>query len=205
LQRILKQFLRFSLAPVIRGLRPLLESARRLRAYVHLSASVSAPVDPSVVVLGRIEVRGTGQIRLGRDVLLYPDLYLETEESGSIRVEDGVVISRGVHIASRHGVTIGAGSMIGEYSSIRDSNHSRAPGAGLRESGYAGAPITIGRQVWIGRGVAILPGVEIGEGATIGANAVVTKNVLSGSVVVGVPAHPTAKHMSRNRTTPQSA
>jgi acetyltransferase-like isoleucine patch superfamily enzyme len=168
-----------------------------LRSHSILASSLSAPLDVSVVVLGPPEVHGTGMIRIGRDALLYPLLYLETDDSGSIDIGDGVVISRGVHIVSRAGITIGNGCMIGEYSSIRDANHARTPGLTLRESGYNAQPITIGNEVWIGRGVAILGGVTIGDGATVGANAVVTDDIPAGSTAVGVPARPIGARTKR--------
>ena len=162
----------------------------RIRSHALLSSNLSTPVDLSVVVLGPSEVHGTGMIRVGRNVLLYPELYLETEEKGSIEIGDGVVISRGVHIVSRSEIRIGAGTMIGEYASIRDANHVRLPGLTIRDSGHVARPIAIGCGVWIGRGVTVLSGVNIGDGATVGANAVVTHNVEPGVTVVGVPARP---------------
>ncbi|GAA5094635.1 DapH/DapD/GlmU-related protein [Bartonella acomydis] len=48
--------------------------------------------------------------------------------------------------------------------------------------------VIIGHDVWIGHGAVIMPGVTIGHGAIVGANAVVTKNVLSYTIVAGVPA-----------------
>jgi acetyltransferase-like isoleucine patch superfamily enzyme len=169
------------------GLRRNLE---RLWSHALLSSKLESPLDVSVVVLGRSEVHGIGRIRIGRDALLYPSLYLETDESGSIDIGDGVVISRGVHIVSRAGITIGNGTMIGEYASIRDADHSRIPGLSIRGSGYEARPISIGNEVWIGRGVAILGGVTIGDGATVGANAVVTHDVPARVTAVGVPARP---------------
>jgi len=153
-----------------------------------LSSNLQTPLDASVVVLGPPEVHGTGMIHIGRHTLLYPFLYLETEDRGSIDIGDGVVISRGVHIVSRAGIMIGCGTMIGEYTSIRDSNHSRMPGLPIRDSGYIARRINIGNEVWIGRGAAVLGGVSIGDGATVGANAVVVDDVPAGATVVGVPA-----------------
>jgi acetyltransferase-like isoleucine patch superfamily enzyme len=169
------------------GLRRDLE---HLRSHSLLASSLVEPLDVSVVVLGPPEVHGTGMIRVGRNALLYPLLYLETDDAGSIDIGEGVVISRGVHIVSRAGITIGKGTMIGEYTSIRDANHARIPGLPIRDSGYKAQPITIGNEVWIGRGVAILGGVTIGDGATVGANAVVVHDVPAGTTAVGVPARP---------------
>ena len=163
---------------------------RRVHSHALLSSDLETPLDSSVVVLGSPEVHGTGMIRIGRNALLYPFLHLETEDEGSIDIGDGVVISRGVHIVSRTEITIGNGTMIGEYASIRDANHARMEGLRIRDSGYTAQPITIGKEVWIGRGVAILGGVTIGDGATVGANAVVIDDVPAGATAVGVPARP---------------
>ena len=68
------------------------------------------------------------------------------------------VISTGTHLVSMASISIGAGSMIGEYCSIRDGNHLRSADKPMRESGHRAAPIVIGKEVWIGRGVAVLAG-----------------------------------------------
>ncbi|MGD0857897.1 MAG: acyltransferase [Terracidiphilus sp.] len=188
MRRALKSSLTSLLSAGYRATFGLRRDLGRIRNHALLSSSLAAPLDASVVVLGPSEVHGTGMIRFGRDTLLYPGLYLETEESGSIEIGDGVVISRGVHIVSRDWITIGDGTMIGEYSSIRDANHARLPGLTIRDSGHIAQPIAIGNEVWIGRGVTVLGGVTIGDGATVGANAVVTRDVPPGVTVVGVPA-----------------
>lgn len=166
------------------------ESWRRVWAHARLRASVAGPVDPSVVILGVAELRGTGRVELGRNLFLYPGLYLETQAQGRIVIGDEVVMSRGVHVVAFTAIEIGAGTLIGEYASLRDANHRFGDGQTVRDSGHDAAPIRIGRNVWIGRGVMVLPGVTIGDGAVIGANAVVTRDVAPGSVVVGIPARP---------------
>jgi acetyltransferase-like isoleucine patch superfamily enzyme len=166
------------------------EFLRRLCSYARLRAALAYPLPSTAVVLGRIHVFGTGRIRCGEGLLFYPDLHLETQGEAEIELGDGVVISRGVHLVAFAGLRIGAGTMIGEYTSIRDANHARLPGIPMRDSGNIGRPIVIGSEVWIGRGAAILAGVTIGDGATVGANAVVTKDVPPGATVAGVPARP---------------
>jgi acetyltransferase-like isoleucine patch superfamily enzyme len=193
MNHLVKRFLSFFLSPLIRAVYPVLEQIQRLFAYIVLAARVSPPVDPTVVILGPPEVHGTGRVSLGRNLRLYTNVYFETQDSGSIEIGDDVVISRGAQIVAHASVKIGAGSMIGEFTSIRDGNHRRNPSGDIRETGHESAPITIGKQVWIGRGVMILPGVQIGDRATVAANAVVSHDVPSGSCVAGVPARIIAK------------
>jgi len=163
---------------------------RRVSAFAVMRASLSIPLPNSTVVLGRPSVYGTGRVRCGEGLLIYPHQYLETHGEGEIVLGDRVVLSTGVHLVAYAGIFIGEGSMIGEYTSIRDSNHTREEGRTLRDSVHIASPIVIGKEVWIGRGVVVLSGVTIGDGATVGANAVVTKDVAAGAVVAGVPAVP---------------
>lgn len=164
------------------------EKWRRLYSHTQLSLTLPVPLCGSAVVLGRVNVYGTGNIHFGENVLLYPNLHLETHESGSIEIGENTVLSSGVHLVSMAQIRIGSGTMIGEYSSVRDANHTRSLDCPIRDAGHTATPITIGREVWIGRGAAILEGVSIGDGATVGANAVVTRDVPAGATVVGVPA-----------------
>jgi acetyltransferase-like isoleucine patch superfamily enzyme len=165
-----------------------MSSLRRAWAHARLSSQVEGSVDSTVVILGVPEVHGTGRIFLGTNLFLYRDLYLETQVDGEIHLGNDVVISRGVHIVAFSRVEVGDGSMIGEYTSIRDANHRFHGSHPIRSSGHSALPVRIGRNVWVGRGVAILAGVSIGDNAVIGANSVVTRDVPAGLVVAGVPA-----------------
>ena len=58
----------------------------------------------------------------------------------------------------------------------------------INRQGDFASKVIIENDVWIGIRSIILPGVRIGEGAIVGAGAVVTKDVLSWTIVGGVPA-----------------
>lgn len=173
---------------LVQGLAPL----TRLWAWTRLRAHVpDLPAD--CVVLGTPEVQGTGRLRCGHRLYLYRELHLETQGDGEIVLGNDVVLSRGVHVVAHQRVAIGDGSMVGEYSSIRDANHNHDSGGSglpLRDAGHSAQAVHIGRQVWIGRGVTVLAGVTIGDHAVVGANAVVTRDVAAHAVVGGVPARP---------------
>jgi maltose O-acetyltransferase len=86
-------------------------------------------------------------------------------------------------------VTIGDMTQIGPGVQIVAADHPRE--AEYRDAGLEnGKPVTIGRNVWIGALAVILPGVTVGDDAIIGAGAIVTRDVASGTTVVGNPARP---------------
>jgi acetyltransferase-like isoleucine patch superfamily enzyme len=190
MKRSLKFVLSHLLWFILRATRGLRRNLTRLYAHAALSADLTTGLPASAVIEGKAFVDGTRNIRFGENVLLYAALHLETQENAWIEIGDGVVISRGAHIVAMAGVSIGDGSMIGEYASIRDANHQRSEEHSFRESGHIAKPILIGKKVWIGRSVTVLGGVTIGDNATVGANAVVTRDVAPGSTVAGVPAVP---------------
>src|ERR1700712_3261143 len=87
------------------------EFLRRLRSYARLRAALFYPLPSTAVVLGPIHVFGTGRVRCGEHLLLYPELHLETQNDAEITVGNGVVISRGVHLVAFAGLHIGHGTM----------------------------------------------------------------------------------------------
>ena len=70
------------------------------------------------------------------------------------------------------------------------------------------APVTIGDRVFIGAGSIILPGVSIGSDTIVGAGSVVTKDIPSGEIWAGNPAHKlgnTADFLQKHRRAMQTA
>ena len=175
----------------MRGVAPLLLGLQRIYTHAQLSAALNTPLPISTVVLRQnLRIRQPTGSTLEKTSCSTPVCIWKRRREARIWIGDDVVMSSGVHVVAMAGVTIGNGTIIGEYTSIRDANHNRDLGCTIRDSGHISKSITIGREVWLGRGVTILGGVTIGDRATIGANAVVTKDVSEGATVVGIPAAP---------------
>jgi acetyltransferase-like isoleucine patch superfamily enzyme len=204
MKRLLKIVIGTPLQSFLRIMRPVRENLRRLQAHAMFAADINTALPSSAIIEGKVDVYGTRNIHIGEDVFFFPAVHLETREEASIWIADGVVLSRGVHIVAFSGVTIGRGSMIGEYSSIRDANHNRSEEITIRDAGHTARAIAIGAEVWIGRGVTVLGGITIGDKATIGANAVVTRDVPAGAIVAGVPAVPIASRRNSPTNMPVS-
>ncbi len=130
-----------------------------------------------------------GNIAVGNDCWIGHDVFLSAGRDGEICIEDNVSLNTGCHLVAICGIHIGAHTAVGEYVSIRDQNHVFSdPEASIKEQGFSGSRIDIGRNVWIGRGVMVCPGVTIGDGAVVGANSVVTHDIEPYAVVAGCPA-----------------
>jgi len=180
------------LVPLAWCQRVLATKGLRVWHLAQLQEGIGRRVDPSNVVLGHVELHGTRNIQFGRNALIYPGVYLETQGAGSITLGDGVVLSRGVHIVAFERVTLGAGCMVGEYTSIRDANHTLGAPS-IRNAGHTSSPVDIGQNTWLGRGTAVLQGASVGANSVVGANAVVTKALGPRQIVGGIPARPLHK------------
>lgn len=141
---------------------------------------------------------------LGGDVLRWVVLKLFLR-----RIDGWVWFRDNVTIWFPEGVSIGAGSMVGENcfldgyggltigrnvliahnSSLIAEDHGFASRkVPIRYQPKTAAPIVVEDDVWIGCGARILKGVRIGTGAIVAAGAVVTRDVPPYAIVGGVPA-----------------
>jgi acetyltransferase-like isoleucine patch superfamily enzyme len=107
--------------------------------------------------------------RIGRDVFIGLDAYLDDQFPELIVIEDSVTISFRVTIAvhddARRMDRLDAGKLQGTV-----------------------APVVLERGCSLGAGCLLLPGVTVGERSIIAAGAVVTRDVPPGKVAAGVPA-----------------
>jgi acetyltransferase-like isoleucine patch superfamily enzyme len=156
------------------------------------------------------DIKGAGNIRLGRGAKVHARATLDASHDGLIRIGEKATINRYAFIqGSRGGVEIGDRSEINNYSVVNGAGGVRigrdvliGPGVKIisynhrfdaldrpiREQPYDYRPIVIGDDVWIGAGAVILAGVEIGSGAVVAAGAVVTHSLPPRAVAAGVPA-----------------
>ena len=105
-----------------------------------------------------------------------------------ITIGRGTYINRHTMLDASELISIGANCMIGPFCYITDHDHGTALGKSIQEQPLIGEPVVIEDDCWIGAHVTILKGVRIGAGAIVGAGAVVTRDVVSNTIVAGVPA-----------------
>lgn len=107
---------------------------------------------------------------------------------GRLSIGKRVHIGIGTVITCRDKITIGDGTLIAEYVTIRDQDHRFGVEEPITDSGFETDPILIGSNVWLGAKATITKGVKIGDNSVIGAGAVVTSDIPPNSVAAGVPA-----------------
>lgn len=177
----------------------LARSVRRVRTCTHAVQSAMR------VTLTRLAYP---EIEIGRGVRLGAGASLRAFDGGSMRIGAGADIGRnavlvadggtlqigprgfvgqGTTIVATQAITIGADSLISEFITIRDQDHS-IDGCPRNRAGFTTAPIRIGDNVWIAAKASVLRGVTIGDHSVIGAHAVVTRDIAASSIATGVPA-----------------
>ena len=114
----------------------------------------------------------------GTTVAVYRDATLEFGA--------GCFLGHHCTVAARRSVSLGRGTYLAEFVSLRDHDHDPnfPPSAGVARV----APVAIGPDVWLASKVTVLKGSTIGAQAVIGAHAVVRGDIPAAVVAVGAPA-----------------
>jgi acetyltransferase-like isoleucine patch superfamily enzyme len=128
-------------------------------------------------------------LAFGRNVYIGRNVTFDVVVGARFALGCNATLTENIFVGVVERVTIGDHVLIGECTSIRDSNHGFADGSRpMSIQPMVPKPIAIGNDVWIGRGCAILTGITIGDGAIVAANAVVNRDVEPLTIVGGVPA-----------------
>jgi acetyltransferase-like isoleucine patch superfamily enzyme len=188
LKRLLLEAVALPLGLVLRWLRPVGALVQRGVWLAGLRSQIQGVIPASTQFDGRVQVAGTGRIEVGEYCRFGPNVVLETQGNGVIRLGNHVRVNAGTHIVAHFGITIGDDVLIGEYVSIRDANHGMQMGQPMRVQAHQGKPITIKRDAWIARGCCVLQGAQMGEGSVLGANSLLNTPLPAMAVAVGSPA-----------------
>jgi acetyltransferase-like isoleucine patch superfamily enzyme len=106
-----------------------------------------------------------------------------------VRIGDDVGIGEFAYIGGAGGVTIGSGTIVGQYFSVHPENHVfDDPDQPIRDQGVTRQGISVGSECWIGAKVTLLDGASVGDHCVIAAGSVVNASFPDNSVIGGVPA-----------------
>lgn len=167
-------------------------SAARYAFFRAFQGAYFKSVGSGTKFFGRIRF-GTveGNISVGKNCMMGHELFLSATRKAVIEIGDDCSLNTGCHLVATDRISIGSGTRVGEYASIRDQHHAFDDlSLPIHEQGFYGAPVVIGKNCWIGRGVIIMAGVTLGDGCVVGANSVVTKSFGTNYIIAGVPAKP---------------
>ncbi len=141
-------------------------------------------VGPTTFILGR------RNIKIGKNVRIWPGLRVEVFNGATLTIEDHVAIGANCHITVGADMTIGAGSIFTGANVITNITHELSE---MHKSAcdrpWKMTDVHIGKNVFAGHGAKIMPGTRLGDGCVVGANAVVGNlTAPENAVVVGMPA-----------------
>ena len=159
----------------------------RLRLLNKCAIGSGVVIEHGVRITPRSEMNiGSGAF-IGRNCTLA----IVPSNEASVTIGENSWISVGCLIQASSHLVIGQDVLIGEYVSIRDTQHQFATRhVPRREQGDTIGKVTIEDDVWVGRGALILgrpEGVVIGRGAVIAANSVIHRSVPEYTIWGGAP------------------
>ncbi len=111
------------------------------------------------------------------------------DEPHNLILGNDVSIQHNCYLSAYGKLVIGNDVSIGHSTSIVTSTHQYVDKElPIRNQPLEAAMVCIEDNVWIGMKCSILYGVTVESGAIIGANSLVNKNVLSDTIIAGIPA-----------------
>lgn len=132
-------------------------------------------------------IDASGTIKVGKRFVIRGRIArceLAARPNAQILIGDRVFLNQGTVIGAAESVEIGDDTLIGDFSSIYDSNyHELEPGVPDKPR-----PVRIGQNVWLGSGVLVLPGSQIGDHTVVAARSVVRGALPPRVLAAGNPA-----------------
>jgi serine acetyltransferase len=154
--------------------------ARRAMGVLHARLLFRhAKVGYRVFAGGHVEVVAEGKLVVGDRVQLYGGMIptrILCRAGSELILGAEVGLNYGVTLECTRSIHIGARSMFGSMSIVRDSAEGKT------------APVVIEEDVWVAHGAVIEPGVRVGAGSVVSAGSVVTEDVPPRSLALGNPA-----------------
>ena len=148
-----------------------------------LVASTLGALMESVLVRGNLYMPGKSKLIINGEVTFCAGYCVQID--GVLKFDGSNKISEGVRIICRNSISIGQGSGISVYSTVRDST-AHSSGTNPSNMTVSSAPVVIGKHVWIGEKASVFQGSVIGDGAIIGNSTVVSGEVSPRAMVAPV-------------------
>lgn len=142
-----------------------------------------------------IFLKGIKNVCIGKKVRIFPHLRMETQDGGTIHIQDDVVISQNVHITSAGHLEIGKSVLIlaNVFITNIDHGYQEIDKHVLNQKSIV-KDTKIGDFCFIGMGAAIMAGTTLGKQCVVGANSVVSGTFPDYCVIVGAPARIVKKY-----------
>lgn len=144
---------------------------------------LNKPLLENVLVRGNLYMPGKSKLIINGEVTFCAGYCVQID--GVLKFDGSNKISEGVRIICRNSISIGQGSGISVYSTVRDST-AHSSGTNPSNMTVSSAPVVIGKHVWIGEKASVFQGSVIGDGAIIGNNTVVSGEVSPRAMVAPV-------------------
>jgi acetyltransferase-like isoleucine patch superfamily enzyme len=138
-------------------------------------------------VLGRLRLRGGGQVIFGDDVIIGTLTDIFTHDPKAIVRVGHRSFLNGARLSAVQLIEIGEDAIIADVRLMDTDFHSLSKRRQQKDAVVAVAPIHIKNNVWIAAGSAVLKGVTVGENSMIAFGSVVVKDIPANVIAGGNP------------------
>ncbi|MBK7360581.1 MAG: acyltransferase [Saprospiraceae bacterium] len=128
-----------------------------------------------------------GSLKVGENVFFGENCFIDLK--GHVEIGSNCFFNDNLRLVCHDKIVIGDNVLVGPNVSFYDHDHNYILKSDcISYDGYVTSKIIIGSNIWIGENVKLLKGIKINNNVIIGASSIVTSDILSNSLVSGVPA-----------------